>query len=172
MIKYLIFLTFFCLYESKHVNETGISPLHVHKRQTNLCALVFCQNGGTCSYSGNLAICRCINGCYGMYCQFCTPRPATTINPNSLCNIVKCQNGGTCVDTGPNSIKCNCFPGYTGRFCEQLNPNNPIVIPPTTNSPGSNPLCRTLVCLNSGTCVTIDSTNVGCKCVNGWAGQV
>jgi hypothetical protein len=86
--KYLIFLIIVCHYGA---------TLSVHKRQTNLCSLVVCQNGGTCSYSGNLAICACINGCYGMYCQFCTPRSTSTRNPNSLCNIVKCQNGGTCV---------------------------------------------------------------------------
>jgi hypothetical protein len=37
---------------------------------TNLCLFIYCQNGGTCFYSNNLAHCKCAQGFSGMWCQF------------------------------------------------------------------------------------------------------
>jgi hypothetical protein len=89
---------------------------------TNLCLFIFCQNGGTCYYSNNLAHCKCAQGYFGMWCQFVsmqkpstqrqiqnyimTPMipvavvntPATSdsefsVSQFSICSVVKCQNG-------------------------------------------------------------------------------
>ena len=70
--------------------------------EIDYCALVICQNGGTClSITDQQAYqCQCVTGFEGDLC-------GTNIDD---CQGVTCQNGGTCQD-GVNEYTCDCAPG-------------------------------------------------------------
>ena len=73
------------------------------------CASVPCQNGGTCTNSGQTFSCSCVAGFSGTLCQ-------TNIND---CASNPCVNGNTCVD-GTNSYLCQCNGGnacINGGIC-------------------------------------------------------
>ena len=147
----------------------------IQKRQTNICSLVVCRNGGICQYSNNLAMCRCQPGYYGMYCQFLRSAPLTTpstrnpflittalTNPSSfsLCSFITCQNGGACFSMNQMSVSCSCVNGFCGQFCQ---------IPP--QQPPSTDLCMFKNCQNGGQCFA-NSQMAVCICQNGYTGDL
>jgi len=62
-----------------------------------------CQNGGTCTDTGSIAECVCIDGYTGPTCEV----------PPDPCIGVDCGEQGTCVDG-----ICECYAGYEGDNCE------------------------------------------------------
>ncbi len=70
-----------------------------------------CLNKGTCMYLGHEITCNCANTFAG---TFCTERV-------DFCSSQPCHNGGTCQNVGQYDGKCQCLPGYSGRFCEGKN---------------------------------------------------
>ncbi len=112
-----MFFKFFLALFFLQVILVNAHSLRFFKRQTDICKLVYCQNGelflfsfnsfmvnlkiyfkikgGTCLQSNNLAMCKCVTGFYGMWCQFRRPSfsSTTTTSIQSLCSLIKCQNG-------------------------------------------------------------------------------
>ena len=67
-----------------------------------------CQNGGTCSASGNSLICKCTEEYQGVTCeQFFDP-----------CSTLDCQGGSTCLETRDNAV-CLCPLGKSGKLCNE-----------------------------------------------------
>ncbi len=103
-------------------------------------------------------MCRCVNGFYGMYCQFRRLNPTTTTarnqiipttvnNPSSICAFVVCQNGGICNAIDESRFICLCQLGYSGQFCQ--NQVTPTPLPtPTTTAGFSFDICQIKNCQN------------------------
>jgi hypothetical protein len=101
-----------------------------------------CQNGGTCSASGEAFSCACAAGFSGNTCEIniddCSPNP--------------CQNDGTCSD-GIDAYTCSCAAGFSGNECE-INIDD----------------CSPNPCQNGGTCSDgIDAYT--CECTAGFSGN-
>jgi hypothetical protein len=79
--------------------------------ETDECASIPCQNGGTCTDFRNNYTCNCLIGFRGYDCQ---------VDPDE-CASLPCQNAGRCID-GINSYVCECVYTsthyYEGAFCE------------------------------------------------------
>ena len=69
-------LMIICLHAES--NSLRIFGKREAKSQTNLCLFIYCQNGGTCFYSNNLAHCKCAQGFSGMWCQFVSAQKQST----------------------------------------------------------------------------------------------
>ncbi|XP_036403134.1 protein eyes shut homolog [Megalops cyprinoides] len=87
----------------RSVGQCGDSP----------CALVQCQNGGTCVDSGSTVYCRCPLGWKGALCS-------ETV---SVCDAEhspppSCARGSTCVPL-PEGYTCQCPLGTAGQHCQQ-----------------------------------------------------
>lgn len=109
---------------------------------TNECASIPCQNGGTCTDGASSYTCACTGGFSGLYCQ-------TDIDE---CASTPCANGGTCADTS-NGFTCACVAGYSGTRC-QTNINE----------------CASTPCANGGTCTDSNNNGYTCACVVGFSG--
>uniref|UniRef100_A0A0R3S6U3 EGF-like domain-containing protein n=1 Tax=Elaeophora elaphi TaxID=1147741 RepID=A0A0R3S6U3_9BILA len=75
------------------------------------------------------AICSCQEGFLGSQCEI------------NLCANVECMNGGICQANG-NVPRCQCRPGTTGTFCEQLLCNPKCEQGGTCELTGNVPVCR------------------------------
>ncbi|CAF3411896.1 unnamed protein product [Rotaria sp. Silwood1] len=73
-----------------------------------------------------------------------------------VCDYVQCANG-RCVEdrNSPDCFQCQCYPGYTGRLCDEA-----VVIPSSCN-PG---------CQNGGQCIQTVANTFACKCPTGYTG--
>ena len=75
----------------------------------------------------------------------------------SLCNY--CRNNGLCVfKPEPESFRCYCIYGYSGRTCEK-------------RSVGKLYGCRNNTCFNGATCIEIGEKNFHCQCREGFHGR-
>uniref|UniRef100_K1QY86 Fibropellin-1 n=1 Tax=Magallana gigas TaxID=29159 RepID=K1QY86_MAGGI len=105
------------------------------------CAVLPCQNNGTCRDLINDYQCFCIDGFNGEKCtnniDDCLPDP--------------CENNGTCTDL-VNDYQWNCMLGFNGTNCEN---NIDDCLP--------NP------CKNNGTCTDLVN-DYQCDCVSGYNG--
>ncbi|XP_063971397.1 fibrillin-2-like isoform X3 [Lytechinus pictus] len=129
--------------------------INVQCDQTN------CQNGGSCTTSGDP--CDCLAGFNGDLCQ----------NDINECLSDPCMNGGNCTD-GVDYFNCTCPDGYNGTMCEtdidECQASNPCVNGNCMNNMGS----YTCNCYNGymlspdgSTCIDIDECLGDNPCVNG-----
>lgn len=116
------------------------------------CAPNPCQNGGSCSQTGNETYaCTCKAGYSGTNCQnknVCVPNP--------------CKSGGACAvdNSKPEGYSCTCPAGTVGPNCQY------------------NDVCAQVgqyVCPNGGTCNNVlppgGSRPYTCTCANGFTGS-
>ena len=97
-----------------------------------------------------------------------TPTPS----PQPLCDFVNCSGNGDCIDLEDNLFTCDCFPGWTGMFCDVplISSSFAFTLTPT---PSPSPLICDSVNCNNGTCVADDlGINFTCQCFVGWTGEV
>jgi hypothetical protein len=139
----------------------------------NPCKAYPCQNGGTCETFDDSAVCHCLAGYEGTYCEteeslsfqepeeLATRKPARskvwavkkkTDGPCVSPEGNKCFNGGTCLPHDDNSFECLCSTKYTGNLCEFVN------------------ACETNPCKNGGTCESYEDSGV-CNCPSGFIGR-
>ena len=74
---------------------------------TNECASIPCQNGGSCTNLHNSYVCTCIQGYEGLNCELDVDE----------CASDPCLNGGMCSDT-IDFFSCQCLSGFEGLRCE------------------------------------------------------
>uniref|UniRef100_A0A8C0GQ24 Delta-like protein n=1 Tax=Chelonoidis abingdonii TaxID=106734 RepID=A0A8C0GQ24_CHEAB len=103
-----------------------------------------CQNGATCTNTGQGSYTCSCRGFYGKNCEISA----------MTCADGPCFNGGTCAEKPTGGYTCHCPLGYHGSNCEKK-------IDRCTNNP----------CLNSkgGLCLDL-GRRVLCKCRPGFAG--
>ncbi|KAJ8406863.1 hypothetical protein AAFF_G00291390 [Aldrovandia affinis] len=77
------------------------------------CALVQCQNGGTCVDSGSTVYCRCPIGWKGALCSETISVCDAEHSPPPLC-----AHGSTCIPL-PQGYTCQCPLGTAGQYCQQ-----------------------------------------------------
>uniref|UniRef100_A0A493SSA7 Sushi, nidogen and EGF like domains 1 n=1 Tax=Anas platyrhynchos platyrhynchos TaxID=8840 RepID=A0A493SSA7_ANAPP len=140
-----------------------------------------CRNGGSC-LEGNVTICQCLPGYFGLLCEFevtATPCNVNTQCPDggycmeyggsylcvchtdygtnhtvpSPCDSEPCLNGGSC-EAQDDSYTCECPPGFLGKHCERARPR----------------LCSTAPCRNGGTCKESDG-EYHCSCPYRFTGR-
>ncbi|NWZ32523.1 SNED1 protein, partial [Asarcornis scutulata] len=140
-----------------------------------------CRNGGSC-LEGNVTICQCLPGYFGLLCEFevtATPCNVNTQCPDggycmeyggsylcvchtdygtnhtvpSPCDSEPCLNGGSC-EAQDDSYTCECPPGFLGKHCERARPR----------------LCSTAPCRNGGTCKESDG-EYHCTCPYRFTGR-
>ncbi|NXG14871.1 SNED1 protein, partial [Grallaria varia] len=100
-----------------------------------------CRNGGSC-LEGNVTICQCPPGYFGLLCEF-----EVTTTP---CNMnTQCPDGGYCMEYG-GSYLCVCHTDYGTNH--------------TMPSP-----CDSEPCLNGGSCKVHDDSYI-CECPRGFLG--
>ena len=103
-------------------NATSIVCKSIARETRTLCISLYCYNGhcnqheaitipGLPGYSLQTGACVCDPGWYDDRCLTC-------------CHL-ECNNGSCRVEFPGNQMRCFCFPGYTGEYCD-------IEIPPTT----------------------------------------
>lgn len=93
------------------INNDLLSSFNVAECDLNLCShLSPCQNGGTCSASGNSVVCQCSEKYQGVTCD-------QLFDP---CSTVSCQSGSTCLQTGDVAV-CLCPLGKSGKLCDEGN---------------------------------------------------
>ncbi|XP_049960051.1 protein jagged-1b [Schistocerca serialis cubense] len=124
-----------------------------------------CQNSAPCFNTQADYYCHCPENWEGKNCS--TPRIQCN---NPPCNTVDscmvqtgnasstspgiCGDHGVCVSLPEGGFKCNCDPGFTGKYCHE-NIND----------------CKVNPCQNGGTCV--DKVNsFQCICKEGWEGDI
>ncbi|NXM70843.1 SNED1 protein, partial [Serilophus lunatus] len=101
-----------------------------------------CRNGGSC-LEGNVTICQCPPGFFGLLCEF-----EVTTTP---CNMnTQCPDGGYCMEYG-GSYLCVCHTDYGTNH--------------TMPSP-----CDSEPCLNGGSCKVHDDSYI-CECPRGFLGM-
>ncbi|XP_048863679.1 protein eyes shut homolog [Brienomyrus brachyistius] len=89
--------------QSRSVGQCGVNP----------CALVRCQNGGTCFNSTSSAYCQCPSGWKGALCsETMSACDAEHVPPPS------CARGSTCMPL-LHGYSCQCPLGTTGQYCHQ-----------------------------------------------------
>ncbi|CAF1083657.1 unnamed protein product [Adineta steineri] len=116
-----------------------------------------------------------------------TPCPDDIIDP---CANHTCKNGATCVRDGLTSYKCNCIPGFGGKFCneslpkcsdanikcpnaecvETFDPNVPVYCKcydGTRRDPRLNDTCPLSPCYEKNSEVPICKNNGTCQIVGG-----
>ena len=83
---------------------------------TRPCSQVPCINNGTCvklhankSSSDKLFQCECPSLFYGDFCEY----------KLDICKNVTCSSNGICISSG-NEPRCECFIGYDGKNCENM----------------------------------------------------
>ncbi|CAL1282862.1 unnamed protein product [Larinioides sclopetarius] len=140
----------------------------------DLCSSNPCNNGGTCTFSGNNFTCSCVKPYAGLTCETnpCTPNLCQN---EGICSVVgqdlkcsckspfkgnfceigpcssnPCQNGGKCSMDGKN-FKCECKPPFKGKNCE---------IDPCTPNP----------CQNEGICSVVGQ-DLKCSCKSPFKGN-
>ncbi|NP_001360546.1 Delta-like protein [Caenorhabditis elegans] len=139
-----------------------------------------CSNRGRCVAPNQ---CSCADGFNGTRCEQCLPR-AGCVNgdcvnetPNTckcrdgfigdrcdidikICSLEKpCANGGICsIDSSSSTgYKCHCPFEFVGSQCK---------------TPLSKVRCSAEhVCKNGGACISMDDTNIQCKCRRGFSGK-
>ncbi|XP_025009279.2 sushi, nidogen and EGF-like domain-containing protein 1 isoform X4 [Gallus gallus] len=104
-----------------------------------------CRNGGSC-LEGNVTICQCLPGYFGLLCEF-----EVTTTP---CNVnTQCPDGGYCMEYG-GSYLCVCHTDY--------GTNHSFAAVPSP--------CDSEPCLNGGSCETQDDSYT-CECPSGFLGK-
>ena len=74
--------------------------------KVDLCDTNPCQNGGTCSASGNSVLCRCPHPFSGLQCE------------DNVCQFTICSSGATCMLLDGNPV-CLCPLGKVGKLCDE-----------------------------------------------------
>ncbi|XP_066278630.1 fibropellin-1-like isoform X1 [Branchiostoma lanceolatum] len=109
---------------------------------TDQCAQSPCQNGGTCTDTGESYTCDCWAAWTGDNCE-------TDVDE---CLQTPCQNQGSCTNTA-GSYSCSCTDGWTGQNCGDD-------VDECLNSP----------CENGGTCVNAPGS-YSCTCAGSAIGR-
>ncbi|ELT88218.1 hypothetical protein CAPTEDRAFT_217981 [Capitella teleta] len=107
-------------------NSTSCSA--VPRNDTTECLPSLCYNG-ECRDTGNFTLkafpgltfktkaCLCDDGWFGTDCSQCCDIP--------------CGNGSCKIEPHDDTMRCYCFPGYTGEFCEKETPPvAPVTVTP------------------------------------------
>ncbi|XP_060079640.1 fibropellin-1-like [Ylistrum balloti] len=156
-----------------------LDDISVFPGKCDLCSPNPCQNGGTCSQTGNSMSCACKTGFKGETCEAIVE-----------CLTDTCSNGGTCTNTN-GVLSCNCVTGFTGKTCEIEDlcaPVNPCSNGGTCSMNGDTFTCKcaagfwgttcnaqdvcssSSTCQNGATCIQTGNTNFYCNCPAGFYG--
>jgi hypothetical protein len=72
----------------------------------DLCDTSPCQNGGTCSATGNSMLCKCPHPFSGLWCE------------ENVCQFANCSFGSTCMPLDGIAV-CICPLGKVGKLCDE-----------------------------------------------------